>query len=162
RRPCADQHAPRAQLPNMLEQRAADAAALAARQDVSVTDEIDIAYRLKSHHAGEPAALLVAPEHDASRDFAVELVPRHGGFMPSIGRDDAAIGFGGGVDDREDCGAIIVMARADRAHGIIVVRELARTMATGGPIDDARAAGGCVPFRTRQDPIAMSADVLRL
>ena len=97
----------------MPEQSAADAAPLAARQDVSVTNEIDVAHRLEAHHACQLAVLLIAPERDTGGDLASELVPRHVGLVPPIGRDHTTIGLSGGVDDREDGRAIVVMAGAE-------------------------------------------------
>src|SRR5216684_6219337 len=59
--PGADQHRSRARAPQMPNQRAANATPLAARQDVSVTNEIDVAHRLEPNHAYERAILLTAP-----------------------------------------------------------------------------------------------------
>jgi hypothetical protein len=70
----------------MPKQSAANAAPLAARQDISVTNEIDVAHRLEAHHACQPAVLLITPEHDTGGDLAIELVPRHVGLVPPIGR----------------------------------------------------------------------------
>src|SRR5215472_5891599 len=107
----------------MFQQSAAYAAPLAARQDVSVTDKIDVADRLETHHACQPAVLFVAPKHDAGGDLAIELVLRHVGLVPSIGRDHATIGFGGTVDDREDGFPIVVTAGADASHEPTAFRE---------------------------------------
>src|SRR5262249_13863224 len=97
--PSANQDAPPAQLPQMLEQSTAHTAPLAAWQDVSMTNEIDIAHRLDAHHPGQPPVLLIAPEGDTGSDLAIKLVPRHVGLVPPIGRDHTTIGLGSGVDD---------------------------------------------------------------
>src|SRR5689334_19056885 len=101
---------PRARLPQMAKESPANAAPLATRQDVSVTNEIDIANRLNTHHAYKAAVFFIAPEHHAGLDLAVELVRRHVGFVPPIGWDHATIGLGSRVDDREDGRAIVITA----------------------------------------------------
>jgi len=60
-----------------------------------------------------PAAILVAPEHDAGCALAVERVAGHVRLMPAVGRDHAAIGLGGGVDDRKYVVALVVATPAD-------------------------------------------------
>src|SRR6202030_1596040 len=75
--PGANQDTPRAQLPKMPKESPANATPLAARQDVSVTNEIDVTNRLDAHHTCEAAVFLIAPEHDTSGDLAIELLPRH-------------------------------------------------------------------------------------
>src|SRR5258708_5108118 len=100
----------------MMKKRGADAAPLAAGQDVGVTDQIDVAHRLDAHHTDQFALSLIAPEFDSSGDLAVELLQGHIGFVPAIGRDYAAIGLGGGVDDGEDGPAFVVATGADVAH----------------------------------------------
>jgi hypothetical protein len=81
-----------------------------------MTNEIDVVHRLEAHHAGQPAVLLIAPEHDAGGDLAIELVARHVGLVPSIGLDHATIGLSGGVDDRKDRCTIVVTAGSDAGH----------------------------------------------
>src|SRR5258708_19546049 len=83
----------------MMKQGGTDAAPLAAGQDVGVTDQIDVAHRLDAHHADQFALSLIAPEFDSGGDLAVELLQGHIGLVPTIGRDYAAIGLSGGVDD---------------------------------------------------------------
>src|SRR5215472_15888147 len=107
----------------MFQQSAAYAAPLVARQDVSVTDKIDVADRLETHHTCQPAVLFIAPEHDAGGDLAIELVLRHVGLVPAIGRDHATISLGGSVDDREDGLPMVVTAGADAGHESIAVCE---------------------------------------
>src|SRR5258708_28212619 len=101
----------------MMEQRGADAAPLAAGQDVGVTDQIDVAHRLDTHHTDQFALSLIAPEFDSGGDFAVELPQGHIGFVPPIGRDDATIGLGGSVDDGENGPVFVGATAADVAHG---------------------------------------------
>ena len=79
--------------------------------------------RLETHHACQLAVRFITPEHDASGDLAIELVLRHVGLMPPIGRDHATISLGGSVDDRDDGFPIIVTAAADASHEPIVVCE---------------------------------------
>jgi hypothetical protein len=122
--PGTNQDLPCAELPQMLQQSAANAAPLAAGQDISVTNEIDIVYRLETHHACQPAVLLIAPEHYAGGDLAVEFVPRHVGLMPPIGRDHATISLGGSVDDCQDRLPTVVTAAVDFGHEPIVDYEV--------------------------------------
>src|SRR5919109_609999 len=72
---------------------------------------------LDAHYAKQLAVALVPPEHNSGGDLAVELVRRHVGLVPAIGRDHAAIGLGGGVDDCEDRLTLIISAAADGRHG---------------------------------------------
>src|SRR5262249_43920739 len=123
RGPGADQHAARAQAAQMTEQHAADAAPLAARQDIGVTDEIDVTHRLGAHDAEQPVVLLMPPEHDPGGDLAIELVARHVGLVPAVGRDHPAVGLSGGVDDREYGGALVATTGADHAHDAILLSD---------------------------------------
>ena len=100
----------------MLEQRAADAAPLAAGRDVCVADQVDVAHGLDAHDAQQRAVGLVAPERHPGGDLAVELVRRHVRLVPAIGGDHSAIRLGGLVHDREDRGALVVAAGANVAH----------------------------------------------
>ena len=100
----------------MPKESPANATPLAARQDVSVTNEIDVTNRLDAHHTCKAAVFLLAPEYDASGDLAIELLPRHVGLVPAIGRDHTTISFGRGVDDRKDGCPIVVL-------GGVVARE---------------------------------------
>src|SRR5262245_9054425 len=111
--PGADQHLPFAQPPQMRKQRAPDAASLVFRQDVSVTDQIDLLHGLKSHDADKLALHFIAPEHDSAGDFFVELLPRHVGLVPAVSRNDAAVSFRGSVDDCENEIALVVATKAD-------------------------------------------------
>jgi hypothetical protein len=56
-------------------------------------------------------------EDDAGTDLAVELVGRHVWLAPAVGGDDAPVGLGGGVDNREDRRALVVAAGPDGRHG---------------------------------------------
>src|SRR5260370_2729334 len=100
----------------MMKQRGADAAPLAAGQDVGVTDQIDVAHRLDAHHTDQFALSLIAPEFDSSGDLAVELLQGHVGFVPAIARDYAPTGPGGGVDDGADGPIFGSATEADVAH----------------------------------------------
>jgi hypothetical protein len=95
----------------VLQQRASDAAALAGRRDVGVADQHDVAHGLDPHHARQRVA--VAPERDAGGDLGVELAAGHVRLVPAVGRDDAAVRLGGGVDDRQDRVALVVAAGSD-------------------------------------------------
>ena len=103
----------------MLEQRAADAVALAGGRHVGVADQVHVAHRLDAHDRHQLAAGLVAPERDSGGDLALELVQRHVRLVPAVGRDHAAVCLGGGVDDRGDRRALVIPAGADGAvrHG---------------------------------------------
>jgi hypothetical protein len=81
-----------------------------------VTNEIDVAHRLVAHHADQRPVLLIAPEHDSGGDLGIELVLRHVGFVPPVGRDYSAISLSGSVDDCEDGGALVITTAADVAH----------------------------------------------
>jgi hypothetical protein len=100
----------------MAEQRSADAAALMFRQHVGVADQVDVPYRLYAHHADQGAVPLDAPERNSARDFVVQLACRHIRLMPAISGNDAAIGLGGGVNDREDRFPLVVATAADINH----------------------------------------------
>src|SRR5262249_11198877 len=102
-------------------QSAANAAPLAIRQDVSVTDEIGAVYRLEAHHACQLTVILAAPKRDTGGDLAIQLIPRHVGLMPPVGRDHTTISLGGGVDNCKDRLPGIVRAVADFGHEPIVV-----------------------------------------
>src|SRR5580700_5509517 len=101
----------------MMKQRGTDASPLAAGQDVGVADQIEVAHGLDAHHTNQFALSLIAPEFDSGGDLAVELLQGHIGFVPAIGRDYAAIGLGGGVDDGEDGPALVTATGTDAAHG---------------------------------------------
>src|SRR6185312_15646591 len=117
RLPGADQHAARAQSAKMAQQHTADAVTLAARHDVSVANEVDVAFRLQAHDAGQTAVLLITPELHPGGEFAVEFSARHVRLVPPVGRDHAAIGFGGSIYDGNNRGAIAVAAGADVSRG---------------------------------------------
>src|SRR6267154_5144455 len=99
---------------------------LTARQDVSVSDEIDVPHRLDAHHAYEHAIRRMAPERNSGGYLAVEFVQRHVGYMPAIGRDHAAIGFGCSIDNRQHGVAIVVAARANDVHDPVLSLVFAR------------------------------------
>jgi hypothetical protein len=101
----------------MIEQCGADAAPLAAGQDVGVTDQIHVAHRLDAHHTDQFAFSLIPPEFDSGGDLAVELSQGHIGFVPAISRDCTAVGLGGSVDDGEDGRVFVGATEADVAHG---------------------------------------------
>src|SRR4051812_11364585 len=115
-RPGSDERAACRHPHEVLDQRRADAAALALGDHVGVADEVDVAHALDAHDPDERAVFLVAVEDDARGDLGVELVRGHVRVMPAVGGDDPAVGLGRRVDDREDGGAVVVVARADRAH----------------------------------------------
>src|SRR6202022_4657096 len=58
----------------------------------------------------------MAPERDSGGDLAIELVQRHIGLVPLVGRDHTAIGLSGSIDDREDGRALVITTGADVAH----------------------------------------------
>src|SRR5689334_6070595 len=114
--PGSDQHLLRAQKPQMPDQSAANPASLSTRQSVRVANEVDLAYPLKAHHANQCPTLLIAPEYDPGVNLAIELVSRHIGIVPPIGRDHTAIDLGGSIDDRGNGGAFSIKTDADVAH----------------------------------------------
>ena len=97
----------------MVHQRGTHAVPLATRQDVRVTDEVDIQLRLDSHHADQFPVDVDSPERDARGDIAEQLLVGHVGLMPSVGRNHAAIGFRGRVHDRQDRRDVFFIAAAD-------------------------------------------------
>ncbi len=106
----------------MLEQRAANATLLVAGQYVGVTNKIDVAHRLESHHANQRTVLLVAPERYAGGDLLIELRRRHIGVVPSIGRNHPAISLGSSIDDRKDLRTLVSAARTDAVHDKVLSR----------------------------------------
>jgi hypothetical protein len=90
---------------------------LAGGGDVGVANKVDVPHGLDPHDADQLAIDLMAPELDPGRDFAIELLRRHVRLVPAIGRDDAAIGLRGGVDDPADRLALVITAAADGPHG---------------------------------------------
>jgi hypothetical protein len=81
-----------------------------------MTDQHDVADRLDAHDADELAVRLDPREGDAGGDLAVELGAAHVRLVEAVGRDRAAVGLRGGVDDREDGVALVLADRADRAR----------------------------------------------
>ena len=71
----------------MREQRAPHSLALAGGRHVGVPDQVDVTDRLDAHDAEQRAVLLVAPEHDARGDLAIELVEIHVRLVPAIRRE---------------------------------------------------------------------------
>src|SRR5262249_16928843 len=100
----------------MTNQRTTNAALLAARQDVSMTNEVDVAHRLEAHHAHQHAVLFMAPELNSGSNLTIELVRRHVGLVPLVIRDHAPISLSRGVNDRQDGRAIVIAARTDVAQ----------------------------------------------
>src|SRR4051794_41924943 len=86
----------------MLEQRASYTAALATGDDVGVADQLHVADRLDAHDSQQLAAVVVARERDAGSELGLELLRGHIWLVPAVGGDDAAVGLGGGVHDRQN------------------------------------------------------------
>src|SRR5438132_206116 len=86
----------------ILEQRAADPCALLRGARIRMPDQRHVAHLLQPHHAGEPPAAPIAPEHYAGADFLVHLFERHIGLLPAVRGNDAAVGSGGVVDHQAD------------------------------------------------------------
>src|ERR1051326_2109272 len=74
RSPGTDEHAPRGLPSHMAKQRTADTALLILGQNVSVTNEIDVADRLKSHHAAQTAIGLIAGKLHAGGEFGLQFI----------------------------------------------------------------------------------------
>src|SRR6266851_3911541 len=85
-----------------------------------MTDQIGIAHRLNAHYADQRTLRLITPERDPGGDLAVELTQRHVRLVPTIFGDYTAISLGGGIDDPQDCCALVITARSDSAHGGIL------------------------------------------
>src|SRR5215471_17539657 len=100
----------------MADQRTTNATLLAARPDISVTNEIDVEHRLEAHDANQHAVLLKSLELNSGGNLSVELVRRHVGLVPTIRRDHASISLSGSVDDCQDGRAIVIAAGADVAQ----------------------------------------------
>ena len=98
-RPGANEHPPAAARTQVLDECAADPAALVVREDVGVADEIDVIHGLDTHHADEHPLGLVPPEGHPRRDLGVQFLAGHVRLLPAVSGNDAAIGLGGGVDD---------------------------------------------------------------
>jgi len=71
---------------------------------------------LLRYHAEQLAVRLATPERHARGDLLVELRGGHVRLPPAVGGDDAAVGLGRRVDDRQDRRALVVAAGADRGH----------------------------------------------
>src|ERR1700676_4598898 len=89
---------------------------LAEGQNIGVTNQIDVAHPLDTHHADQRALLLIAPEHDLGCNLAIELLRCHIGLVPPVGGNHSAISLCRCVYDFEDVGTLILTARADDAH----------------------------------------------
>lgn len=121
RGPGPDEHAAltaQAQVPDQL---ATDAASLQARRDVCVTYQVYIAHRLNSHHSLQRSVDVEPPERDARGNFPLQLGERHVWLVPTIGRNDATVGFCCRVDHRQG-GEEIGTARVD-VHGVARMRK---------------------------------------
>lgn len=100
--PGADQNSP-VRLPlEMLEKQRSDSAALLCGSRVRMTDQRDIGDVLQAHHAHDAPFAAHAEKLDASRHLGADLVERHVGIVPAIGRDDAAIRDRAVVHDLSD------------------------------------------------------------
>ena len=120
-------------LRDVIEQRAADASALAPGPDVRVPDQVHLAAGLDAHHAEQLAVRLVAPEDDAVGDLALDLGNGHVGLVPAVGGDDAAVGLGGGVDDRGDRLALGGATWPDRRAHLAAASSISRSCGSGTP-----------------------------
>jgi len=101
----------------MTKQCAANSAALIAGQNVSVTYEIDIPYRLEAHDADQREVLFIAPEDDSRGNFFIQFRFWHVRIMPKIRRDQPSISLSGGIYYRKDGVSIVIAAGTDAAHG---------------------------------------------
>jgi hypothetical protein len=95
----------------MLQQGPADALPLVRRQHIGMADQVNIAHWLDTHDPDQRAADFITPGADAGGDLALQLVHRHVRVMPAIVGYDPAIGFGSGIDDRENCGPLVIATK---------------------------------------------------
>jgi hypothetical protein len=65
--------------------------ASSTRQNIGVTNEIDVANGLDAHHAEERALTLVPPEGDARRDLAMQILRCHIRLVPTVSGNHAAV-----------------------------------------------------------------------
>src|SRR5258708_786998 len=74
---------------------------LNGRRNISMAHQRDLSLVLYPHDAGELSFVVRHPEDDARADLAQQLVLRHVGLVPPIGRNHSPIGLGSGIDNRE-------------------------------------------------------------
>src|SRR5438309_9066022 len=117
----------------MLEEAASHPAALARREHVCMTDQIDVTHLLNAHHSYQFSVCLIAPEYDAARDLALELFQGHIWLVPAVVRDHPAICLRRGVHDREHRRDLVASAEADRAQPRISALGAVRTKRPPNP-----------------------------
>src|SRR5262245_60186380 len=98
-----------------------------------MANEINVEHGLQSHHAKEASPSCMPPEQHASGNLVVELLPPHVGLVPSVGRDDTAVGIGRSIHDGQYGSALVVTTEPDVAHSglsrlLRIVRDSRRSM----------------------------------
>lgn len=111
--PGADEEGAGGEVAEVVEEMAADATVLLVRADVGVANEGDVLHWLKAHDAEQSILLVEAPELDAVVDLVAEFGLRHVGRGIAVGGDDAAVRFGGVVDEGEKSEEVGFGAGAD-------------------------------------------------
>jgi len=86
----------------MIDELRADSTPLATGAHVGVANEVDIVYRLASHHSDQVSVNFAAEEDDSALDLAAEVFHRHVRLVPAVSGNDAAISDSGIVDDLEN------------------------------------------------------------
>src|SRR5580698_7100282 len=112
----------------MADECRAYAATLIAWSNVGMADEINIAYWLNTHHADYVALAVIGPKGDSRGNFRIQLQQTHIGVVPSIGWNDASVGFGRCIDNLRNYQAFVFAARADRVHGARLIAGRASRM----------------------------------
>ena len=97
--PCPYQQRPSRLGRESCQQRTADSVALMGRPNIRVADQRDLAHVLKPHHTHQNPRVIPAPELDAPGNFSNEVGALHIRFVPTVGRDDSAVGTCCLVDD---------------------------------------------------------------
>ena len=114
--PCADEDPASGHALKMRQQRAPDASTLITRRDVRMTNQLDVAHPLNTHHSDQPIIHLISPELHTGRYFVLELPRRHVRLVPAIIGYLSPISLRRRVHDLQDSGVVLGATRADWAN----------------------------------------------
>src|SRR5437773_3403284 len=100
----------------MIDEGATHTTSLLPAQDIGVSNEVDVAHVLDSHHADQFSVDFVAPEPDAIGDLVIELLDGHVRLMPVVMWDRFTIRLSSLIHDRENPIALIAAAKSNLRH----------------------------------------------
>src|SRR5262245_54219669 len=100
----------------MAKQPRSQSGPLRSTRDVGVAHEHDVLLVLEANHAEQPTMFLRDPECDTRCNFGFQLGARHESLGPSVRREDAAIGLGGLVDDRQRASQVLFLDCPECGH----------------------------------------------